>query len=530
MTSLSQATMSNFERFYHKVVEFAKNNSISVAITTIFLLALVLRAWGIKFGLPNLYHPDEWAIVDRSLAMMRTGDYNPREFGYPSLYMYMELVMLVLYFFYGVSKGLHANLSNIDIIGFYAWGRLLTALLGALTVYVTYLTGKRLFEARVGLFAALLLTLSFLHARDSHYITVDVPAVFFISLSLFFAARIIKTSKIFDYSMSGLFAGLAIATKWNAFPIVLSFVAAYILFSTRGKKWDGKVFYSFLFLAIGLFIGTPYAFLDLPTFLNTLGGVLFHYQKGHPGFEASKPYLFYLKHLASSEGVGFSICVTVAFGLILSLVRRKRESLLLLIFGIFYFLIISRSAVTFPRNTLPLYSVLPLYGGLFLGELFDFLKRRFKEKHEIIKYVVFSSILILIVVFPAVRIIQFDIASATIGSRTAAAEWIEKNLPKGSKIAAEFYAPPISGNFEVIKLPFLDYNENWFEEQGFDYIVFDGADYQRFFDEPEKYAKEIKLYKKLFRMGILIKRFPGDAKVEKFLSPEIKIYKLPREG
>lgn len=521
-------TMVNAKYFYCKVKESIRKNGISLAIAAIFLLALALRSWGIRFGLPNLYHPDEWAVFDRALTMMKTGDFNPHDFVYPSLYMYMQLAMLVVSFFCGVSKGLYTNVSNVNIVDLYSWGRFLTALLGALTVYVTYLTGKELFGRKTGLFSALLLTFSFLHLKDSHYITVDVPAVFFVSLSLFFAARIIRTGEIFDYVMSGLFAGLSIATKWNAFPVIFSFVAACFIQSFESQKLEARIFYAFLFLAIGLFIGTPYAFLNLPIFLSSLGGVLTHYREGHVGFEASRPYIFYITNLSSSEGMGVAIFAAVAMGLLLSLIRRKKEDLFLVVFPLLYYAFISKSKVTFPRNTLPLYAVLPLYGGIFLTEFSDFSKKLFEGRSRKLGLIIFGFILTLIIALPAIRVIQFDVASAGADTRTLSAEWIEKNLPHGSKIAAEFYGPPISGNFQVVKIPFLDHSPDWFREQEFDYVVFDSADHGRFFAEPEVYPEQVNHYQRLFKLGQIVKRYKSDNSVEPFLSPEILIAEMEK--
>ena len=46
------------------------------AAAIVFVAAVVLRVWGINFGLPNLYHPDEWRIVARALSF-GTGSFHP---------------------------------------------------------------------------------------------------------------------------------------------------------------------------------------------------------------------------------------------------------------------------------------------------------------------------------------------------------------------------------------------------------------------------------------------------------------------
>ena len=62
------------------------------------MVALALRLWGITFGLPYLEHPDEPFWIFAVLKMVKTGDPNPHDFIYPSLYYYLNaLIYLVIY-------------------------------------------------------------------------------------------------------------------------------------------------------------------------------------------------------------------------------------------------------------------------------------------------------------------------------------------------------------------------------------------------------------------------------------------------
>ena len=39
-------------------------------VLALFLMAFFFRAWGARFGLPDFYHPDEHAIVERAAAIL----------------------------------------------------------------------------------------------------------------------------------------------------------------------------------------------------------------------------------------------------------------------------------------------------------------------------------------------------------------------------------------------------------------------------------------------------------------------------
>ena len=59
----------------------------SVAVAVRRRLALALRLYGLRYGLPAVYNPDEVAIMSRALAFAK-GDLNPHNFLYPSFYFY----------------------------------------------------------------------------------------------------------------------------------------------------------------------------------------------------------------------------------------------------------------------------------------------------------------------------------------------------------------------------------------------------------------------------------------------------------
>lgn len=56
-----------------------------VALLVVMAIAMALRLWGISFGLPYTYIPDEPGYVAVALKMLHTGDLNPHWFQVPSL-------------------------------------------------------------------------------------------------------------------------------------------------------------------------------------------------------------------------------------------------------------------------------------------------------------------------------------------------------------------------------------------------------------------------------------------------------------
>ncbi len=508
------------------VYPFFRRYSLSVLLGFVLLVAFLLRVYGIRFGLPHIYHPDEPAVVGPVHLMVQTGDFNPHWFNWPSLYFYIQVFVYVARFLFGASRGSYASLADVTLPGFYFWGRLVTALLGTFTVYVVYLIGKKMFDRETGLLGASFLALYFLHVRDSHYLTVDVPATFFVALSFLFSYLVLEKNETKHYILAGLIAGLAAATKYNAIFVVIPLALAYVFRSLKDGVFGGKVWLGFLFAALGFFIGCPYAILDLPAFLDGVAFDIYHYRMGHEGFEGSNNWLFY-SHYLFKEGIGPTLFPLTCGGVLLSFARRSEKDWLLLSFPLVYFVLLSTQRVNFVRSLLPIFPFAAIFGAVFVMRVARVVLDRV-ELAKGLKAALTAIFLISVLTLPVIKALEFGRGCSQKSTRTLAAEWIETNILKGSKIALEDYAPPISGDFEVAGFRLQDHPLDFYVEEGFDYLIFSAGSYARFFKEPQKYPSQVEEYKKLFEKGILIKEFKADDRVEGFLSPTIKIFKVPK--
>ena len=151
-------------------------------------LALGMRLYGLRYGLPAIYNPDEVAIMSRALAFGKW-DFNPHNFLYPSFYFYAlfaweGLTALVAVATRSVgSFGAFQREFFFDPTRVFVAGRVLTALLGAGTVVATGVLGSRVSSRLTGVLGALLLAAAPLHVLNSHYVKHDVPVTFLIVLA-----------------------------------------------------------------------------------------------------------------------------------------------------------------------------------------------------------------------------------------------------------------------------------------------------------------------------------------------------------
>jgi hypothetical protein len=84
-------------------------------ILLILSVSLVVRLWGIGFGLPNTEAlPDESFIVNIAIEF-GTGDFNPHNFIYGTLYMYSLFILFGVYFVVGLTVGKYQSLQDFII-------------------------------------------------------------------------------------------------------------------------------------------------------------------------------------------------------------------------------------------------------------------------------------------------------------------------------------------------------------------------------------------------------------------------------
>jgi hypothetical protein len=227
-----------------QVVARVRVTRTAVALVGILALALGLRVWGLRFGLPYFEHPDEWAVADEALRMLRTGEYTPFSYTYPTLYVYMQVGVATFHFLWGAGAGLYRTPADIDPVRFYVWARALTALLGTGAVALTFLAGRSLYGRTAGLLAAALIAVMPSVAGDAHYVTTDTPAMFFTLLAFLAIAQLgippehdesreTLRSTLALALFAGFGVGIATATKWNAGALVIALLASIVLVAHR---------------------------------------------------------------------------------------------------------------------------------------------------------------------------------------------------------------------------------------------------------------------------------------------------------
>lgn len=437
------------------------NRKLYLTLVLIGFFGLLVRLWGINFGLPYgvYFRPDEQIVVNYALSFGK-GDFNPRWFMWPTLQMYITFMLYGVYFIILLILGLvrtagdFANFYYLNPGPFYLIARLLSSFAGAATVISLYYLGRRAYSQRTGLLASLFLAFAFLHVRDSHFARSDALMTFFLVLAFIYVFRIYLSGKNKDYLLAGLFAGLAISTKYTAVLILVPMVISHF-FRYQGKPLKDSILTPNLWLMFFLcifsfFLGSPFALLDFRTFLRDFGSLFGKFQQGW-GVDLIPGWWYHLS-VSLKYGLGFPLLILALGGVIRTVFHSRKEGFLFLSFIFPYYLYIGSWKINMVRDIFPLLPFLCLLAAGFVKLLISFLSSL--KMSRFFRQSVIGLLIGVILCGSGYRLFRHNWLLCQKDTRILAKEWIETNIPSRTRIAMTGYQvynfPPIWESKESI--------------------------------------------------------------------------------
>lgn len=480
------------------------------ALVAIVAVAAVLRFWALGSGIPYAIGVDEPQVMNRSLAMMRTGTFNPGFFDYPAFYMYLQLLVACVRFLVGAMRGEWISLGDVSLTDFLLWGRAVTAIFGTLTVLVVYRIGLR-WSVRHALLAAGLMAVMPLHVRESHFVLTDVPVTFFVALTCLLALRAHERPELTAFVYAGAAAGLAAGTKYpGGLALIFPLMAAWMTPEARPSR--GVVSLATLSACGAAFLlVAPYTLLDLPGFLEGYGRLMASYTGAPP---PEPGWQLYLKHLRRAMGwPGF---VAILVGCVIAFGRATRGPgrlpwLLVLSFPLVYYWSIAGQTLIFGRYLMPLVPFVCMLAACAVISTAGLLPPFPHRRH--VRMLIVAVLTAIVTVPPAVAAVGFNVRHAKLNTAALAYEWIQENLPPGTSVAHEgtdlvlMFAPYQSRHYPQLRL----YSYDYYAERGVRYLVASSQIYGTYLAHPERYPKEYADYMTLFGRAREVARFePSD--------------------
>ncbi|HET9211812.1 MAG TPA: glycosyltransferase family 39 protein [Thermoanaerobaculia bacterium] len=263
---------------------------LRVLLFLLLVWSFLLRAWVATPELTARRFPDEVFGKDNVRALLVDGQIRPEVVAYPSLSYLPQAALLAL------SEGLH-RLTGQEVFRVFTPGRrmdlsatgyllcrLLQAVFGTLSLYLTFRIGKRLFSAPVGLGGALLLSVVDWHVRQSVIFKPDILLLLTSLLAFLWSLDAAGKPGWRRYVLAGVGIGLAFSSKYNAAPLAIPLFVATL---ARGpgrdrRRWAWLVLAGITAAAVFLLLN-PYVLIDPNAYVTAFGNTLRHYAKKGAG-------------------------------------------------------------------------------------------------------------------------------------------------------------------------------------------------------------------------------------------------------
>jgi hypothetical protein len=477
---------------------------VRTAVIAILVVGFLVRIWAIDFGLPYPYNIDEPAYTNAAWNLACFGNLDSSLLQ-PQTYLYTVSLFVLRLVPGGVSCEPTAIASLTLLVG-----RFISMIMGLASVWLTYRLGQTMFNSYVGAIGGLFLALNFLHVRESHFGTPDMTGVFLVLAAFLAYKHLADAPVVRNYILAALFTALAISARPTFLLLGLPFAYAHFYAQGifRNPSWQTlrrAVFSRNLFLAGGLLILvlvllTPQLWLNFQGFRDYWGSFFRLGRLGGFGrfmmSDISAP-LFYLQ--AMNWGSGTLLLAAMAVGGLWAIYRRTFSDVLILSFVAAYAILALSSSVYFARYAIPVLPLLGLLAARIVWEVLSKLQRP----------ALAPLVAILLILQPTLTIIRFDNLLTQTDSRTLAHDWIQSQIPAGTKIAAEIHTPFIEG----YDLTVVDIHGSWqtdmetYREQGFQYLIVSSYIRDISMIVPEEEAQKVEFYNNLGNEAELVMEF-----------------------
>ncbi|HUN78525.1 MAG TPA: glycosyltransferase family 39 protein [Solirubrobacteraceae bacterium] len=350
---------------------------IWAGLALVLALALGLRLWGIRQGLPYSYNADEDAhFVPRAIGIFQLG-WNPHYFENPPAYTY--LLHLVFAVWLGGERGVvHAFATNPTAV--FTTARVTAALLGTAAVWLLYMAGARLFDRGVALLAAALQAVAFLPVFYAHLAVNDVPTLAPLTLSLLGTALVLRSGRLRWYLLAGAGLGLGCAAKYTAGIVLLPLLAAAAANYIADPRQGPRVLLGLLLAgacALACFVAAnPYSVLDFHAFAQGIQhqSSVSAESEGKLGAPHESGIFYYL--WSFTWGLGWVPALAALGGAVTVWRRERRLGWVLVPAPLLYLAFMGAEDRYFGRWLLPIFPIVSLLAALFALQCAAFAARR----------------------------------------------------------------------------------------------------------------------------------------------------------
>jgi len=531
--------------------------------TALVAFALAIRLWGISDRLPDptlgINVLDDSAVEEtdrttmmRAWTMWNGGtkdfDFNPHTGGWPGFSFYFGLGIQMAYkTVYSVS---HPGASASEFVThvhqasnrMFLFGRVINALVGALTVFLSFRLGSRLGGLPVGLGAGVLLALNPLHILISQHIAdPNLLALLFVLLASISMMKIGdpgaggarrrggsaeagEDGNARDSVIAGAMIGLAGASKYIPLVLVVPLAVAH----GRGFYRERRFYLGLAAVAVAMFLASPYTFLDWRTTIQditTQRKALFSDWVGQTSFPFSLP-----TYLAVSlpHAMGWPAYLLGLVGMVLLWRLGRRAHPVALVPAV---MVLANGALRAAQERYVLVAVPILFMGtaLTIWKAWGWVRARGAAARPAMAAPAVLGALA--IAWPLPEFLALRHSLALPDTRHLARRWIIANIGTDRPMAIELYGPVFQPDeramviwpFFATQVPLVRpaYHHEWLD--GLQYYVLSREISRRFEADSASYPVEVAYYRWIRAHAPIV--WETDPRTSS--GPEIEIRKIP---
>jgi uncharacterized membrane protein len=456
--------------------------------------------------------------------MLKTGDFNPRWWYYPSLQPYLCTATYLAVFLQKLPSGQWSNIHQVTEEDMLYWGRFLGVVAGTLTVLLTFVVGRLLFSTKVGLLAAALLAVSPGAVEHSQYNKPDAVLYFAVVVSIIVTlAYLDKGGRKFAFAC-GMAIGLATATKYNGVLLAAPFLMAVVIRHRKRLFSEADIYLGAVGAVLTFVVINPYFLAGFPKFLEHVSFDIYSYgYLGRPGAEGENNWYGHAVYTAR-YGAGLWVSLFAVAGLAVALYRPSGRLAVFLTFPILFYAHYSAQRINWAGNLIAVYPFLAILAAYAVHELLAWVFSHRPAK----RYLTFEpfaavAMLIVLVWAPLKTSILYNTRLTLPDTGNVARAWLDGAFPPGTHFVVERHAPvPDRKKYKVMQeARIIRKALRSYRELGVEYVVVSSQVYERFGPE----HRISKAYERVFGACPLVKEFePVEGELQ---GPTIRVLKVP---
>ncbi len=502
------------------------------ALVLLLIASALARIPGLFYGFPEIVMRDERSYAGVALRMLQQGTLDPGDYRHGgSLTYYLYLSAFSAVYYPGHWLGFYSSVQTAPEWHFYLVARILSLVCSLAGLFLLFQLGRKLFGARIGLWAAALLAVHPTFFRYGQLAKLDTYVVLFSLLAALLFLRVYEQGGRKWFCLSGALIGISVGFKYVMFSLLLCLLGVFFLTRRRvssgglpARQASGRLLIEAL--AIALLLSLAFNFFVVLKPQEVLGQIQRQYLITVEGqhlmastLPGLGPWMVLTRHIP--EMMGWPLAVLALAGWCAWCPKNWQRWLIVTLHPAVHYALVCRSAFGFPRELLPLYPPLCL-GSAFAVDWLDRWSRRVEGRPIRLAPMLLAGVCMVSLVAPVRQTYERQRLFLRGNTKVLAKRWVEAHVPRTAKIAREVFVLPMHNSHprEVLSYVLGYHPYEYYRQQGVQYLIKSRLPAGVLEKHPELAAND----REIERRGELLASW--DSKALDLIGPDLAVYRV----